>query len=188
MSNIETHFIKPLSEFYGRNPFGPGFARRLEPYAQTLSADALQAIATRLIERGGKAFPSFTNCREALSRGEAALTPMGFEPRAWETHKRDSLEWDRRLAAIKICRCSMGETADNEGWLPALLEFCEDNNRLPYNSEIGHVKAKARRSEDALHRAQGSPFFKSLVGWRKNMLDRARSDVFGHIEMPRAAE
>jgi hypothetical protein len=84
MSNIETHFIKPLSEFYGRNPFGPGFAKRLEPYAQTLSADALQAIATRLIERGGKSFPSFTNCREALSRGDAALTPRSFEPRAWE--------------------------------------------------------------------------------------------------------
>jgi hypothetical protein len=51
------------------------------------------------------------------------------------------------------------------------------------------VKAKARRSEDALYNGRkGSPFFTSLVGWRKNMLERAHSDVFGHIEMPRAAE
>jgi hypothetical protein len=40
---IENNFVKPLVEFYGRNPFAKGFSLRLEPYAKGLSGETLEA-------------------------------------------------------------------------------------------------------------------------------------------------
>lgn len=183
MNRIESHFIKPLAEFYGRNPFGPGFAARLEPYAATLNEEVLQSVATKLIEKGGKSFPSLVACRTALQNAEQAMTaPTSTELRPWQFQERDKLDWGARLKAIKLCRCQMGRIADREGWLPALIEFCQDYDRLPNEREIPGVKAKSRRSEEALEAARGSPFFANLGAFRKNMLERANRDVFGFID------
>lgn len=179
MSTVENFFIKPLVSFYGRNPFGEGFALKLEPYTKTLSADVLSAVADRICETGGKSFPTFSQCKDAIARAGTTSAQATTEIRPYETQKRDNLDWERRLKGIKLCRCRMGEVADKEGWLVALMEFCQDTGRLPEISEIPSVRAKAQRSEDALADSRGSPFYQSLVGFRRNMLDRAHADVFG---------
>lgn len=182
-SKLETHFVRPLTEFYKANPFGSGFAKRLEPYAATLSEEVLEAVATKIIETGGKTFPSLVTCRNALMNAETALTtPVSTEPRPWEHQKRDKFDWEARLVGIKLCRCSMGRQADGEGWLPALIEFCQDNGRLPNEREIHGVKATARRSEDALEATKGSALYSNLVTFRRNMIERAHKDVFGFVE------
>lgn len=187
MSNIENHFVKPLAEFYGRNPFGQGFPLRLEPYAKTLSGEALQAVATKLIEKQ-KTFPSFAQCRDAIARADEAMTaPVSTAVRPWEFQKRDRYDWESRLKGIKLCRCPLGMTANQEGWLVSLIEFCEEKERMPNEREIPALVAKSRLNEEALERARGSPFYKSLVGWRANMLERAHKDVFG-FEQSQAAE
>lgn len=189
MTKIESHFVRPLTEFYKTNPFGSGFAKRLEPYATSLSEEALQAIATRLIETGGRSFPNFNTCRSALQSSETALkAPRSTEPRPWETQQRDKADWKARIEGVKLCRCRLGETADQEGWLPALVEFARDYGRLPTEREIPGVRAVSRRNEVALDGARGSPFYGSLVKWRENMLERAHKDVFGWKEEYRAPE
>lgn len=188
MSRIETHFVKPLADFYGRNPYGPGFARKLEPYAATLNEEVLSSVASRIMETG-KSFPSFAACRSALQASETAMSaPISTEPRPWQTQQKDKLEWKARLEAVKLCRCPMGEQADREGWLPALIEFAQDRGRLPNEREIPAVRAKARRSDEALDASRGTPFYASLVTWRKNMMERASKDVFGKNEGYRAPE
>lgn len=188
MSRIESHFVKPLADFFGRNPYGPGFARKLEPYASTLSEEVLQSVASRIME-SGKTFPSFAACRSALQTTETVMrAPASTEPRPWEHQAKDKADWKARLEAVKMCRCRMGEQADEEGWLPALIEFAQDRGRLPKDHEINGVKATARRNQEALDGARGTPFYKSLVGWRANMLERARKDVFGWKEEYRAPE
>lgn len=178
MSTIETHFIKPLTEFYGRNPFGQGFPLRLEPYAKGLSGEVLQAVATKLIERQ-KTFPSFAQCRDAIARAEEAMTaPVSTAVRPWEIQKRDKYDFESRLKGIKLCRCALGHTADRDGWLVSLIDFCEERERLPNDHEVYALKAKSRKIEDALEMARGTPFYNSLIGWRKNMLERAHLDVF----------
>ncbi len=180
MSRIETHFVRPLTEFYRTNPFGSGFAKRLEPYAQSLSEESLQAIATRLIETGGRSFPNFNTCRSALQASETAMkAPLSTELRPWQKQEKDKADWNARLAAVKMCRCRMGEEADQEGWLPALIEFAQDRGRLPGEREIPQVRAVSRRDEEALDEARGAPFYRNLVVWRQNMLDKAHKDVFG---------
>lgn len=189
MSRIESHFVRPLTEFYKTNPFGSGFAKRLEPYAQNLTEENLQAIATRLIESGSRSFPNFNTCRSALQASETMMrAPASTELRPWEHQAKDKAEWKARLEAVKMCRCRLGEQADEEGWLPALIEFGQDRGRLPKEHEISGVKALARRNQQALDEARGTPFYQSLVGWRANMLERARKDVFGWKEEYRAPE
>lgn len=189
MSRIDTHFVRPLTEFYKTNPFGSGFSKRLEPYAADLSEENLQSIVTRLIETGGKTFPSFNTCRSALQSADTAMkAPLSTELRPWQHQARDKADWAARLAAVKMCRCPMGEQADREGWLPALVEFAQDRGRLPNEREVSQVLAVARRNEDALEAARGSPFHKSLVTWRSNMIERAHKDVFGWREEYQAPE
>lgn len=188
MSRIETHFVKPLADFFGRNPYGPGFARKLEPYASTLNEEVLQSVASRIMETG-KSFPSFASCRSALQSSEAAMkAPISTEPRPWEHQAKDKADWKARLDAVKMCRCRMGEVADQEGWLPALVEFAQDRGRLPNEREIPQVRAVANRNAEALDGARGTPFYGSLVKWRQNMLDKAHKDVFGWKQEYQAPE
>lgn len=188
MSRIDTHFVKPLADFYGRNPYGPGFARKLEPYAATLSEEVLSSVASRIMETG-KSFPSFAACRSALQTSEASMkAPISTELRPWQKQEKDKADWKARLEAVKMCRCRLGEVADQEGWLPALVEFAQDRGRLPGEREIPQVRAVARRNEDALEMARGTPFYGSLVTWRKNMLERAHKDVFGWKQEYQAPE
>lgn len=201
MSHLEANFVKPLSEFYGRNPFGPGFAKRLEPYAKTLNEEVLQSVATKLIERGGKSFPSLSQCRDALSRAEEFMSsPASTDARQWDVQTRDSAEWEAKKAAWKMCRCELGRQADREGWLTALIEFCMDRGRLPGTHEVNSVIAKARQTEASLKRleppVEGShwslgeqaDFYRAAKNMRALMLARAHEDVFGFIDTRQAAE
>ena len=180
MTNVENFFIKPLVSFYGRNPFGEGFALKLEPYAKSLSAEILNAVADRICETGGKTFPTFSQCKDAIAKaGMISALKLATDLRPYETQKRDAFDWERRVKAIKLCRCQMGDVADREGWLPALIEFCQDTSRLPDSTETPGVRGRAQRSEDALDQSRGSPFYQSLMTWRRNMIERAHVDVFG---------
>jgi hypothetical protein len=175
---IENHFIKPLHEFYGRNPFGPGFAKRLEPYAKTLNAEVLDTVATKLVERGGKTFPSFNACKDALSRAEEFMaSPNDTAPKPWESD--NGADWRAKQDAIRMCRCAMGELADSEGWLAALMDFCRERGRLPNSHELASVKGTARNSERALEMCRGTGLYESVKTWRQNMMARAHTEVFG---------
>jgi hypothetical protein len=177
-TTIENHFVKPLVEFYGRSPFGSGFAKRLEPYAKTLNAEVLDTIATRLIEEGGKSFPTLPKCVAALKRAEEYMAaPQDTTQRPWEHD--DKAEWRAKQDAIRLCRCSMGEMADSEGWLAALMDFCRERGRLPNSHEIASVKGTARQSERALEMCRGTGLYESAKTWRQNMMARAHTEVFG---------
>ena len=65
---IFNNFIKELSDFYGKNPYGHGFALRLVAEFGTLSEDQLNLAAKSLIERSKKTFPSMDECQLALRK------------------------------------------------------------------------------------------------------------------------
>ncbi len=175
---LENNFVKPLVEFYGRNPFAKGFSARLEPYAKDLSGEVLESVATRLIEKH-KAFPSFAQCKAALTVSAAsANSPLSTATRAWDTKAQDLERWRARQEAVKICRCQLGHDADRDGWLCDLIDFAQDVGRLPTGHEIERCKQTSQKSRDGLARLEGTPLYRSVVGFRENMLERARRDVF----------
>lgn len=182
-------FVNTLDGLFKRNPFGLGLIRQLEPYCRNIGPELAEEVARKLGETR-TAFPNLATCRQALeaaSRRQAQ--PETTDRKPWEGETGD--DWrakrQREIAAFKLCRCQLGERADKEGWLPALLEFCQDAGRLPDGREQDGVIAKARRSEDGLARARATDMYRSLVEWRRLMLERAHREVFafrssGHLE------
>jgi hypothetical protein len=182
-SALQNHFVKPLTDFYGRNPFGDGFVKRLEPYAKTLSGEVLEAVATRLIERGGKSFPSFLTCKIAIEQSERAMSaPVSTGLKPWQHQEGERLDFEAKKQAWKLCRGEMGRTASQEGWLQTLVEFCADKARLPNEREVRDLKAFCQKVDDNLHAEPRPAFYKNLCEWRQAMKDRAHEDVFGFYD------
>jgi hypothetical protein len=178
MTELERHFVKPLADYYGKPAPAP-FIARLAGFGQDLSPEALEACASQIIDKS-KTFPTLDKCKAVLQEAERRyVRPAESGARPWDTKARDAADWRARKRACEICRCALGEQANREGWLVALIDWVSDHGRLPQGLEIDRCKALARRSENALADTRGAPFFNNLVAWRKAMLDRAHKDVFG---------
>lgn len=128
--------------------------------------------------RTQKTFPTVADCRHTcerfLERRPDSVTT--YEPE-FVTVARDDLS---RREAAALCRCPLGETADKEGWLVALVDFCRQHKRLPQGREIDRCIALARRSENALYDCRSSKLYPSLVRMRIQMLNKATFDVFAY--------
>jgi hypothetical protein len=172
-------FVNALADFYKANPYGPGFARQIEPFCKNIGPDMASEIAGAICS-GSKSFPTLKTCQRALREAEARLlAPTNTSVRPWERQKaKDDAEWQARLAAIRLCRCDLGRQADREGWLTTLLEFCQDEGRLPEAREIEALKRRNREVDDNLHRRPLPINYASLCNLRKAMLERAHKDVF----------
>ena len=134
-----------------------------------------------------RSFPTIAECRAACERfldkpqAPTATTYQTDEMRRSFEHTRSV----RRQDAYRLCRCALGETANRDGWLVALVEFCEANNRLPFSAEIDAVKAVARKSEDEMHtctpaKGYDERVYVHLVAMRQEMLNFYAMEVFGH--------
>jgi hypothetical protein len=176
-------FVSVLTEFYKANPYGPGFARQIEPFCKNIGADLASEIAGAICS-GSRSFPTLKTCQRALREAEARLlAPVGTDARPWDRNKaKDDADWQARLAAIRLCRCDLGRQADREGWLTTLLEFCQDEGRLPEAREVEALKRRNREVDDNLHRNPKPFMYASLCALRKAMLERAHKDVFGFAE------
>jgi hypothetical protein len=134
-----------------------------------------------------RAFPTIAECKSTCARmpreADIAIARKAYD-RESNRKADEAVEFRRRIAAYKLCRCAMGREADHNGWLVALIEFCEENQRLPAGYEIDEIKAKAQRSADALDALQGpgmSPaIYAACSQFRRNMLDRAHTEVFDY--------
>lgn len=180
MSMFKQYFIDPLEAFYGSG-FTKGFIDSVEPYAKDLNEIGLEEAVNK-IKNKHKTKPSLSQCRDALGAVQRIVSArISTDIPKWDNNARDRLRWQRRREAAKLCACEIGRIADREGWLCSLLDFVEDNGRLPETrDEEFIIKARMRRVEDSLERARGTPFFNNLVNWRKNMIDAARRLVFGN--------
>lgn len=170
-------FIDPLSAVFdkppGENP--AAFFAALAEEMEAFSDDRLEA-AVKLIRANRKyrTFPTIAECKTAVMAavvdGDKPAQKVGEQPR---------ISRDAWIRARQLCRSDIGGQADKSGWLPALLEFCEANGRLPSGNEIDRVKDIAARSEEALSAARGGPLFGMLCKFRETMLTRAHTQVFG---------
>jgi hypothetical protein len=167
-------------------------------------ADALSGFTVSQLEAAAtwfrdkyepRTFPTIAVCKSACARmpreADIAIAQKAY---ARESNRKadEAVEFRRRIEAYKLCRCAMGREADHNGWLPALIEFCEDNQRLPAGHEIDDVKAKAQRSADALESLlkgmkEGGSLYAACAQFRRNMLDRARTEVFDYRQKMQAA-
>lgn len=183
MSKIEILFIRQLVEFYGKNPYGDLFTKRLERDAEGLSDEAIAAAADRLIETGGRTFPNLAKCREALRSAKSRDAGHSTETRSWDIKAIDKAAWLARKDAVRICQASpLAREAARDGWIVALLDFVTDSGRLPDGHEAARCKHAAERSQSALEALRGNELYRSLLDMRVAMLRRAELDVFGNPE------
>lgn len=172
-----------------------GFLDDLADALARFTPSQLDAAATWFRDnREVRAFPTIAECKATCARmpseDHIRIARKAYDREA--NRKADeAVEFRRRIEAYKLCRSAMGREADHNGWLVALIEFCEDNQRLPAGYEIDEVKAKSQRSVDALERLQGpglSPaIYATCANWRQAMLDRAHTEVFEYQAKARAA-
>jgi hypothetical protein len=148
----------------------------------------LDNVATRLIDtRRAKSFPTFGECKAALSSAETAMkSPPGTGPKPWE-HPDWRGEWEAKKRAFDLCRCELGRRADAEGWLLSLVEWVTKEQRLPGDHELLSIRSWSKRVDDNLH-AKPEPWnYRGLCQLRASMKDRAHKDVFGFMESRREA-
>lgn len=174
-------FLDTLAGHYKACPYGPAFSRTVSKAAEGLDAEAQVAAAERLVRsRKAKGWPSLSECEDALS--QAASAPPPVTERKWmsgdEWRSQGIADREKRLAALKLCRCRMGREAHDGGWLNALVDFATDKGRLPNERERADLIALAARNDDA---AAHSPF-PGLRTIRKAMHERAYRDVFGFLD------
>lgn len=174
------HFIDPLIAVFdkppGENPsaFFAVLAEEMDAFDDDRLESAVKIIRTN---RKYRSFPTIAECK---STAMAAVVVTQCEPVKFGDEHRVSREaW---IKARQLCRSDIGRQADGAGWLPALLEFCEANGRLPSGAETDRVKDRSARSEDVLSAARGGPLFGMLCKFRELMLTRAHAQVFGEDE------
>jgi hypothetical protein len=174
-------FVNTLENHFKRNPFGDGFAKKLEPYCREIGPDVAEEVANRLCAPR-KAFPDLQACTRALKAAEGRLTtPGSVGPKPWEKPDHRG-EWEAKKRAWNLCRCDLGRQADRDGWLLSLVEFATEHRRLPEGREIGEVQAWSRKLDTNLHRNPKPVFYSMLCGLRDAMKERAHADVFGFID------
>jgi hypothetical protein len=186
-----THFVEPMQRRFAvsrdmpREAFLEDCAAELARFSVVQLDGAVQWFTRNHKQR---TFPSIGDCIDTVARmpteKHIEVARKAYDREA--NRKADeAVEFRRRIEAYKLCRCAMGREADHNGWLPALIEFCEDNQRLPAGHEIDDVKAKAQRSADALESLlkgmkEGGSLYAACAQFRRNMLDRAHTEVFDY--------
>lgn len=161
-------------------------SRDLVQALSPFSAYQLEQAALYLRDhRTQRTFPTIAECRHTCERflEQRPDNVTTYEPE-FVTVARDD---QTRRDAAALCRCELGETADREGWLVALIDFCREHKRLPHGREIDRCIALARRSENGLYDCRIDPktgrpsdLYAHLVKMRLAMLNKATFDVFGY--------
>jgi hypothetical protein len=145
MSNPALSFIEPMSAFFDQPPgsnAGEFFAALSDELSQ-FGDDFLSAGARSLrLTRKYRSFPTIAECVEAVRTSRVDTAPTS--PRTFGKPD-DGDDWERKLAAWKLCRSDMGREARKDGWLVALYDFCrEHGNRshaLRLNRRAGPPRA-----------------------------------------------
>lgn len=185
MANVQAIFIEPLLAVFdapqGSDP--SGFFAALADDLRYFTADALECGMRNLRRtRKYRTFPSIAECVASCeaAAGQASAPRAPEKPKPW----RDP---DREAYAARLCRCALGERAERQGWLPGLLEFAYDNERLPEPLEEAGIADKAgaiiaqmeefsRVPHDKL---KGDDIFPAVARTRQAMHDTAARKVFG---------
>lgn len=181
---LHQFLLNPLTEFYGRFPFGKGFAERLQPYAENLTEEMLHHVA-REMQEVHKTFPKLDVLIRALQGAERRFAPPppgSSDLKPWDTDKIWEAEKEAKRKALAILRGEgrpLAEEADDEGWLPALYDFVVERQRLPDARERRHCQESVDRMERHLESFRGHPLERGVIEIAANMRARRRSDVFG---------
>lgn len=195
IQNAFDHFVAPMRRRFSV-PAGMDQDGFLGDLAESLSAytvHQLQQAAEHFRDnRTVRVFPTIAECRQAAERFTAAPTAAAsISSRQWmgaeEERTAAMSQGHARVEAFRLCRCELGLRADREGWLNAMIDFCEVKRRLPNREEIVGLRRLAQRNEDAVEK-HGGQLRGILMGFRRSMHERARADVFGRPEASQAAE
>lgn len=191
MADVQMYFLDPINLFLGKPQYASTHAHMLRDF-DDLPEEALRAAAEKVCEKiRGKSPLNIETLKKHLvaQRHKAEVyTAARVGPDPWDFEAQQRLHYAKRRDACFKARCNLGRRADKEGWLCAMLDFIEDEGRLPEGREIDALILKAKKSEGALHDMRGTPFHASMVALRLNMLERASMDVFGDEAIKRTPD
>lgn len=184
MSNPAKSFIEPMSAFFDQPPgsnAGEFFAALADELSQ-FGDDFLAAGAKSIrLTRKYRSFPTIAECVEAVrtARLDVANTNERGPVTPQYGAKSDDDEWERKVAAWRLCRSDMGHEARKDGWLVALFDFCRERGRLPVGIEATHCVSLSAQSRQGLDQCRGTPLYASLANLRAKMIARVEKEVFG---------
>lgn len=191
------HFVEPMRRRFvvpqglPADGFLADVAETLAGYSENQLVNAAKWFRET---RETRTFPTEAECRKACERYSETSSQAAESRFTWksqdEIRAEERIEHQRRRDAARLCRCEMGERADREGWLNALIEFVVENARLPKGREINDVIGIARRNEDSLAALMPDParwcpldkqadLYVAAKNLRQLMHERAHRDVFG---------
>lgn len=182
MSDATKFFIEPMLETFDGPP-GSSPSAFFDALAEELAgfSEKRLSAAVSLLRRTRKypRFPTFAECVEAC---RMAVVPGEIAAR--HIARNESARNADMAIARQLCRCDLGLEADADGWLVTMLEFCEREGRPPANrQEIETCKNMSRMGDEACESLRGGSLFASMEKLRRNMNHRARTEVFGVIEV-----
>lgn len=161
-----------------------GFLAELAESLEGYSAHQLEAASRWFRDnRTRQTFPTIAECRQVCERFAPAAAQAAPTARTWKPAEEERSEAiakvQRRHRAVQLCRGSeLAHQASAESWLVGLLEFCEDNGRLPDDREWRSVRAGTHAVDANLHR-DPKPFgYPGLCRLRAEMHARAAREVF----------